>query len=229
MATRHLSMDPANRNARERFLDAALNVLLDRGLAGLSVRAVAELAGASPISVYTRFGGRAGVIEALYERTFDLLREMFEGLPPQTADGIADLLTVAAAYRRFAHDSPARYTLMFERPVAGFNPDPALRSTVVRTAFGQFIMRVSRVCPAGTDPRSAGYSLWAVMHGLVSAELTIGSKSPLTGWYLLPTEAAHEEIYLTGVRSMIGGLALRNPGFDPNVDSGPPRSTQRYD
>ena len=88
MATRHLSMRPAEQGNRERFLDAALAVLFDRGVTGLTVRGVAEAAGASTLSVYARFGGRAGLLDALYERTFDSLRELLEGLPPASPDGV---------------------------------------------------------------------------------------------------------------------------------------------
>ena len=78
MATRHVSMRPAEHGHRERYLDAALSVLFDRGVTALTVRGVAEAAGASTISVYTRFGGRSGLLDALYERTFDSLRELLE-------------------------------------------------------------------------------------------------------------------------------------------------------
>jgi AcrR family transcriptional regulator len=204
-------MQPAEQNNRERFLDAALSVLFDRGVNSLTVRGVAEAAGASTISVYARFGGRSGLLDALYERTFDSLREMLEGLPPAGPDGIGDLADLAVEYRLFARDNPPRYSLMFERPVPDFDPDPALRSAVLRTTFVLFIERVQRVCPPGTDARSAGYQLWTTMHGLVSAELMIASRTPLTGWFIPPTEEANEQIYRAGVRSMIAGLGLRNP------------------
>ncbi|SEF31955.1 DNA-binding transcriptional regulator, AcrR family [Amycolatopsis pretoriensis] len=210
MATRHLSMRPAEQGNRERFLDAALSVLFDRGVSGLSVRGVAEAAGASTLSVYARFGGRAGLLDALYERTFDSLRELLEGLPPSSPDGVADLLYLALEYRLFARESPVRYALMFERPVPGFDPDPALRSAVLRTTFTLFIGRVERVCPPGADPRAAAYQLWTAMHGLVGAELMLASRTPLPDWFIPPTAEANEEMYCRGVTAMMTGLGLRN-------------------
>ena len=210
MATRHLSMRPAEQGTRERFLDAALSVLFDRGVSGLSVRGVAEAAGASTLSVYARFGGRAGLLDALYERTFDSLRELLEGLPPSSPDGVADLLHLALEYRLFALESPVRYALMFERPVPGFDPDPALRSAVLRTTFTLFIARVERVCPPGADARAAAYQLWTAMHGLVGAELMLASRTPLPDWFIPPTDEANEEMYRRGVTAMMTGLDLRN-------------------
>jgi len=203
-------MRPADQGGRERYLDAALSVLLDRGVPGLTVRGVAEAAGASTLSVYARFGGRAGLLDALYERTFDSLRELLEGLPPSSEDGVADLLHLALEYRNFARESPTRYALMFERPVPGFDPDPALRSAVLRTTFTLFIARVQRVCPPGTDARSAAYQLWTAIHGLVGAELLMASRRPLPDWFIPPTEEAHEEMYRDGVTAMMTGLGLRN-------------------
>jgi AcrR family transcriptional regulator len=210
VATRHLPMRPADQGGRERYLDAALSVLVNRGVPGLTVRGVAEAAGASTLSVYARFGGRAGLLDALYERTFDSLRELLEGLPPSSQDGVADLLHLALQYRHFARESPTRYALMFERPVPGFDPDPALRSAVLRTTFTLFIARVQRVCPPGADARSAAYRLWTAMHGLVGAELMMASRRPLPDWFIPPTEEAHEQMYRDGVTAMITGLGLHN-------------------
>ncbi|WP_239071312.1 TetR/AcrR family transcriptional regulator [Amycolatopsis sp. SID8362] len=209
MATRHLSMRPADQGSRERFLDAALSVLVNRGVPALTVRGVAEAAGASTISVYARFGGRAGLLDALYERTFDSLREMLEGLPPSSADGVADVLHLAVEYRRFARESPARYALMFERPVPGFDPDPALRSAVLRTTFRMFVERVQRVSPPGADAQAAAYQLWTAMHGLVGAELMLASRTPLAEFFIPPTDEANEAVYRQGVTAMMRGLGLR--------------------
>ncbi|WP_033289354.1 TetR/AcrR family transcriptional regulator [Amycolatopsis jejuensis] len=208
MATRHLSTRPAEQQHRGRFLDAALAVLAERGVAGLTVRAVAEQAGASTITVYTRFGGRTGLLDALYERAFDLLREELRAVPPASADGIADLVHVALAYRRFALASPARYGLMFERSVHDYDPDPALRSNVVRTSFAEFVAKIARVSPPDVVAQDCGYLLWTAMHGLVSVELTIRSQSPLDDWFIEPTETAQEAMYRRGVEGMITGLGL---------------------
>ncbi|WP_233573673.1 TetR/AcrR family transcriptional regulator [Amycolatopsis panacis] len=210
VATRHLSTQPAEQHHRRRFLDAALAVLTDRGVAGLTVRGVAERAGASTITVYTRFGGRVGLLDALYERAFDLLREDLQAVPPETDDGIADLLEVAQAYRRFAMASPARYGLMFERSVHDYDPDPALRAGVVATTFVEFVTKINRVSPPGVSARDCAYLLWTSMHGLVSVELTIRSQSHIEDWFLDPTAEAHGRMYRHGVLAMITGLGLRN-------------------
>ncbi|SEP20817.1 TetR/AcrR family transcriptional regulator [Amycolatopsis saalfeldensis] len=209
MATRHLSVQPADQNSRRRFLDAALAVLTDRGVAGLTVRGVAEAAGASTITVYTRFGGRTGLLDALYERAFDLMREQLLDVPPETEDGLADLIEVALAYRRFALENPARYALMYERSVHDFDPDPDLRTAVMRTTFVMFVDKIRRISEPGMDLQQLGYLLWTSMHGLVSVELTMRSQTPLSDWFIENTDEANEDVYRTGVRAMCTGLGLR--------------------
>ncbi|MCU1687063.1 MAG: TetR/AcrR family transcriptional regulator [Amycolatopsis sp.] len=208
MATRHRLAGAADLHSHERFLDAALAVLMDQGAAGLTVRAVAEAAGSSTITVYTRFGGRNGLLDSLYERLFDLLREAFDGLPPLTDDPMADLLDLAAVYRAFALESAARYAFMLERTIPEFDPDPAVRGNVIRDSFGVLLQRVERVCPPDRDVVQSAYLLWTTLHGLISVELTLRTRSRVPGWFLLPTEEANEPMYYAGVRAMITGLGL---------------------
>jgi AcrR family transcriptional regulator len=159
--------------------------------------------------VYTRFGGRTGLLDALYERAFDLMREQLLDVPPETEDGLADLLEVALAYRRFALENPARYALMYERSVHDFDPDPELRKAVMRTTFVMFVDKIRRISRPGADLQQLGYLLWTSMHGLVSVELTMRSQTPLSDWIIENTDEANEDVYRTGVRAMCTGLGLR--------------------
>src|SRR5207249_4274108 len=145
---------------RERFVEAALRILNDLGVPGLTVRGLAEAAGSSTIGVYTRFGGRTGVLDALYERTFELLHNELAELPPATGDAAHDVLAFAHAYRRFALESPARYGFMFERAVPGYDPDPDLRAHAQHTTFDLLVARVRAAAPPGADPVVAGYLVW---------------------------------------------------------------------
>ncbi|MDT7725099.1 MAG: hypothetical protein QOI21_1675 [Actinomycetota bacterium] len=209
MATRHGTVRPAQQHLQERFLDAALKVLADDGVTGLTVRSVAEAAGASTIAVYARFGGRSGLLDTLYEHTFDLLRETLEAMPPLSGDHEGDLLAFAMTYRRFALESPARYALMFERQVADFSPDPSLRVAVLETIFVLLVKRVERASPPSADDVKLSYLLWTAMHGLVSSELTQQARGPIPGWFLRPTEDPNEPVFLDGVSAMISGLNLK--------------------
>jgi AcrR family transcriptional regulator len=75
---------PARRNrtpsaevARE-LLGAAEAILVRHGPGGLTVRAVAAEAGIAPMGVYSRLGGKEGLVDALLIKGFDRLRAAIE-------------------------------------------------------------------------------------------------------------------------------------------------------
>lgn len=209
MATRHGRAGPAETHSRERFLQAALTVLLEQGVAGLTVRGVAGAAGSSTIGVYTRFGGRTGVLDALYERTFELLHLELAQLPPISGDPLPDVLAFARAYREFALASPARYAFMFERAVPGYDPDPDLRMLAQRNTYDLLVERVKPAVRPDADADGAGYLVWTTMHGLVGLELTHRARMPPPGWFLKPDNDSYAEIFQEGMATVLAGLTAR--------------------
>ena len=60
------SREEQRRALRSAILQAAASLLADQGLPGMSVRAIAGRIGASTKVIYSHFGGKPGIIEALY-------------------------------------------------------------------------------------------------------------------------------------------------------------------
>jgi AcrR family transcriptional regulator len=201
----------AREEQRERLVTAALRVAGEHGLAELTVRRIADAAGLSTMAVYSGFGGRAGVLEALYVRAFEMLAEAFEAVrkPSPGGDGevgdaaarAAYLIALSLAYRSFALQSPTRYSLMFDRAVADFTPSPDLRAASLEKAFGPLVEVVRG------DLRKV-YALWATMHGLVGLELAEVLATAPPSWGVLPDEGAAERMYIAGVRAVLVGLGL---------------------
>jgi AcrR family transcriptional regulator len=199
---------PQPEDLRERLIAAGLRVLDQHGPAELTVRRIAEAAGSSTMGVYSRFGSRAGILEALYRRGFHLLRGALSAVP-DAGDPIRRILDLALAYRRFALANPALYAFMFERPIPDFDPSPALRREALDATFGLLVAAVhqaatQRALP-DTDPVRASYLVWCVTHGMVSLELTHAVRSPLPGWFLDTAEAG-ERILLDGLQATLMGL-----------------------
>jgi len=199
---------------RERFIAAGLSVLNERGAAELTVRRVAEQAGSSTMGIYSQFGGRGGLLEAIYRRGFEQLRaDLVAGLPGEDSAGPIDaILTLATCYRRFALDHPGLYSLMFERPLPDFDPSPQLRSWALAETFSLLAGQVSRAqragLVAGDDPARPAYLLWTTVHGITSVELTHAARSALPGWFLDSDEAG-VQVLREGVRAVLVGLAGR--------------------
>jgi AcrR family transcriptional regulator len=185
---------------REQLVAASLRVVAEHGPAELTVRRIAEAAGMSTMAVYSGFGGRAGVLEALYQRAFDMLGQALRAVAavPSVADYLLD---VACAYRAFALAGPSRYAFMFSGAVPDFTPSEELRTSVLEA------MSTPLLGPVGGDLRKA-YVLWGTMHGLVGLELAGVLATPPPSWGVVPDEGAAERMYRAGVQAVLAGLAV---------------------
>src|SRR5580700_12227963 len=105
---------------RDRVLVAAVELLAEEGAAGLTARSLAARAATSPPALYELFGDKSGVVRELY---FEGFRQLFAELAAlgETADPIADLWTLSAAYRRFIRGNRVLAEVMFSRPFTDFS------------------------------------------------------------------------------------------------------------
>lgn len=156
---------------RAALLGAAGRVLAEEGLAALTVRRAAAEVGASAKLVYTLFGGKEGLLEALYLDAFAGLAGALDG-SARTLEPVARILAMAEAYRGYALAHPDRYGVMFGEAGAGFTPSMTAR----REAWGTFATlkqamgeHLGDVDADLVEVRTR--VLWSAMHGAVSLEL----------------------------------------------------------
>jgi AcrR family transcriptional regulator len=158
------------------LLTAAHKLLSEVGPDALTVRRIATEAGMSTMNVYSRFGGKDGVIDELYADGYRRLIAAIEAVP--ASDRVADeILTVARTYRQFALDNPTYYGIMFRSAITGFEPSQesvdlalgGLSSFVERVRRGQDLKQLARF--PGRDATESAAWLWATCHGLISLEL----------------------------------------------------------
>lgn len=160
-------------------LDAADRLVVDAGPAALSIRLLAKEADVAPMTIYNRFGDKAGVLQALFKRGFDELGRHTRnpelrrhGLSPEEARSL--LRTSGLDYRRFAKASPGTYSLMFDRSPAVFEPDVDGLETATR-AFDGLVDLVAQTQAAkgivGGSAAEIAQRIWATIHGAVSLEL----------------------------------------------------------
>ncbi len=156
----------------ESLIAAAHRLLGEIGPEALTVRRIATEASMSTMNVYSRFGGKDGVIDELYAHGYRLLFDSLEAVP-ETADTAADLLAIAAAYRAFAIESPMYYEIMFGK----FEPSEQSIETAL-DGLAHLVGRIERGVANGSlrlpdelDPASTTAWLWATCHGLISLEL----------------------------------------------------------
>lgn len=161
---------------RRELLEVAARLLAEAGPHGLSLRRIAAEAGGSTQLVYTLFGGKSGLADALYaegyQRLAAAMRTALESAPPPGDP--ERLVAVGRAYLRFASSEPAFFSLMFGQPIAGFTPAQLTRAHGRECTFGQVVAQVQACLDAGTLVGSTAEELarlcWLTVHGLASLE-----------------------------------------------------------
>lgn len=166
----NLCRSSARSEVRAGVIAAAAHILADEGLSALTVRRVADRVNASTKVIYTLFGGKDGLLEAVYLAAFDQLSADMIG-PAALVDPRERVLASARAYRLFGLAHPDLYSVMFGHASAGFQPSTEAR----RHGWATFkAMRASlaecRPDMADTEADFAMRAVWAAMHGVVSLE-----------------------------------------------------------
>lgn len=182
MAEPDIPLEADRAALRQRLVDGAERMLAQYGADKLSLRQLAREAGTSTMGIYTLFGGKDGLMQALYAEGF--ARLYHHALSAENRDDPAAWLWQALfAYRRFALGNPALYRLCFggeQRfvPVARDGrfgsltvPDQgayqSYKSLMDAMAEGQ---RAGQIV-AGQSADALAHLAWAIIHGLVSLEL----------------------------------------------------------
>src|ERR1700694_6054142 len=109
------------RSARDAIVEAAWALVGEQGLAGLSLRDLASRAGITTPTVYAYFDSKNAIYDAMFGKAATQFAERIA--EPYDCDGPRELL-VAGVQRvfEFCTSDPARYQLLFQRPLPGFEP-----------------------------------------------------------------------------------------------------------
>jgi AcrR family transcriptional regulator len=158
---------------RRVLLDAASGLLLAEGPGALTMRRVAGAVGCSTTVLYTMFGGKEGLADALYREGFERLRGRLEAVAGDQGP-LERLGALGWAYRASALAERGYYGVMFQQAIPGF--EPTTESLVVAGASLEVLTQaVLAAMEAGVlrpgDPRAVAEVLWAAVHGAVSLEL----------------------------------------------------------
>lgn len=172
------------------LLKAAGDLLSSEGPGALTVRRIASAAGCSTMNVYSRFGGKDGVVEQLFTEGFRRLSEAMTA-QPTSDDPLADIRSCGLGYRQFALDHQTLYSVMFDRVVPEFRPS-AQAQALANSTLEVLANRLERAMQAGllrdADPLQTAALVWATTHGVMSLELKTADRS-LIDWPAVYDEA----------------------------------------
>ena len=110
------------RSARRReVLEAAWEVARERGIAGLTLREVAARVGMQAPSLYEYFGSKESIYDAMFAEGYRAFLEILPG-PDDPTDPQGRASTWLRRFFAFCRADVARYQLLFQPAVPGFNP-----------------------------------------------------------------------------------------------------------
>jgi AcrR family transcriptional regulator len=190
---------------RVRLLEQAVRTLSEHGVDALSLRKLAAQVGTSTTAMYSLFGGKPGLLNAVFDEAFRRFGERIAEVEI-TGNPCDDMFALAMAYRTSALAEPHFYQVMFGLVGGSVIPDPE----TVECAKGIFcplVEAVRKAMAAGQlrpeNPTAVATTMWATMHGMVSLELRS----------LLPPPAGDPaELYRQAVLALGVGWLHATPG-----------------
>jgi AcrR family transcriptional regulator len=119
------------RSARDAIVRAAWTLVDEEGLAGLSIRDLARRAGITTPTVYAYFESKSSIYDAMFgQAATEFADRMGE---PINGDGSHEILaTYGRRFVEFCTSDPARYQLLFQRTLPGFEPSPESFAPAIR-------------------------------------------------------------------------------------------------
>lgn len=178
------------------ILDAAREIVLERGPANLSLRETARRADYSPAALYRYFANKDQLLAALGMDAVTVLGHHIEGvdatLPPRER-----LVALGEAYIAFADQHPEQFELLdrLQLPATTWE-----RYVEVARPFTLIVGAVSEAMAAGAiaagDAGAAALGLWALAHGFAA----------LRAGHLRVVEAPHAQLRRTAFETYVRGL-----------------------
>jgi AcrR family transcriptional regulator len=173
MAAGRRSRTPSADIERE-LLAAAEAVLVRDGPGAVTVRAVAAQAGIAPQGVYSRLGGKDGLVDALLIRGFSRFAVTLEAA--RDPDPVERLRDCARRYRAFGLANPHFYAIMFEGAIPRErSAEPPELAEQGAAAFTALVRVVEYAAASGAisapEPTEVAQQLWNAAHGAVALEL----------------------------------------------------------
>lgn len=148
-------------------MGVAWALVRDHGLAGLSLRELAKQAGITTPTVYAYFPSKNAIYDAMFgQAATEFADRMSE--PFASADPPAILAGGVRRFLEFCTGDAARYQLLFQRTIPGFEPSPASFAPAVRALD---LVRARLALNGIRDPRHV--DMWtALTTGLVAQQIS---------------------------------------------------------
>jgi AcrR family transcriptional regulator len=161
---------------KQAILETAQELVAEKGLDGLSIREIARRIDYSPAGLYEYFESKEDIVAAICANVWEQVNAAFKAVSPELPP-TCRLVEMSLAYVKFAVNNPEQFLL-----VAGAAPSalPALDESADNSPYPLLLDTVQaaldsgKFSPAAHTAETIAFSLWALMHGRVMLQLTVG-------------------------------------------------------
>ncbi len=155
------------RAARDAIVRAAWILVDEEGLAALSLRDLARRAGITTPTIYAYFESKNSIYDAMFGQAATEFADTMAA--PIDGNGPHEILAAhALRFVEFCTSDPARYQLLFQRTVPGFEPTPESFAPAIRALASTRELLASHGI---TDERHVDLST-ALITGLVDQQVS---------------------------------------------------------
>jgi len=160
---------------RQAILTAAREIFASEGYESVSMRRIAEQIEYSPATIYLYFKDKRDLIHEVCEESFRLLTRKIEKATGKQGDPVERLKKGLRAYIEFGIQHPNHYRTTFMTPREPIEGEKMEDSEGMR-AFQILVNAVTECVRAGrfreTDVMAISQTLWGVVHGVTSLQIT---------------------------------------------------------
>ena len=152
------------------MLEVALQLVAEKGVAGLTLREAARRVGVSRAAPYRHFADKNALLAAVAEEGFRAMHTAIREALAMAPQGVEHrLVAIGVGYVQFAVAHPAHFRIMFAQELAKAPASP----TAVRTAmavFGELAGEIRQGQKSGAlrdaPPLGLALACWSIAHGL---------------------------------------------------------------
>ncbi len=199
---------------REKILDAAREVFVEKGFEATSMRTIARKIGYTATTLYDYFKDKDSLLLSLCDLDFERFNEVLARTSGAIADPVERLRALGRAYFAFARQYPSHYRMMFmtRRPPVDPAQSDIERGNADQDAYAYLRSVVAEALAAGRfrdeyhDADLVAQIVWSSAHGLVALHL-VKEDDHWFNWH--PFDEAAEAVLDVSLRGLLKADEVR--------------------
>ncbi len=159
-----------HQKTKQAILQAAQDIITEKGVDGLSLREIAQRIDYSPAGLYEYFNSKDDIIIAVCAEEFERFGAYLNRVPADL-DPAERIIQLGQAYLDFARNSPEHFRFIFTTVPPDKESDTTLTAentpyNILRQAIQTYVEAEQIVLPAEYTIDDMTYIFWAKVHGM---------------------------------------------------------------